>query len=71
MYYNYVSMSIAKQAAKKILIDAGAERVGDDAAEALADYMNKIAYAMAKKAVALARHAKRKTIKRRDVELAR
>lgn len=64
-------MPVSKQTVKKMLIDAGAERVGDDAAEALAYYINRYAYSIAKKAVVFAKHAKRKTIKKQDVELAK
>lgn len=63
-------MAITKQAAKKILKDAGADRVGDDAASEFADALNKLSYSIAKKAVSLAAHAKRKTVKKEDVDLA-
>lgn len=64
-------MSITRVAAKKILKEAGAERVGDDAAEELAEAINKYAYSVAKKAVRLSAHAKRKTIKKADIDLAK
>ncbi|MCL5008580.1 MAG: NFYB/HAP3 family transcription factor subunit [Candidatus Marsarchaeota archaeon] len=62
---------ISKMTAKNILKDAGAERVSDDAAVELADVVNKFAYGVAKKAVKLAAHAKRTTIKRPDIDLAK
>ncbi len=62
---------ISKITAKKILKAAGAVRVSDEAAEEFADVMNKFAYGMAKKSVKLAAHAKRSTIKRPDIELAK
>ncbi len=65
-----LSMRISKQTAKNILRDAGAVRVGDDAAEELTDAVNTYAYRIAQKAVKLAAHAKRETIKKSDVELA-
>ena len=64
-------MPIAKQTAKRILIEVGAERVSDEAAEAMIEEMNRFSYALAKKAVMLAKHAKRKTIKKTDVDLAK
>ena len=57
--------------AKKILIESGAKRVSDDAAAELADTLNKIAYSISSKAVKLSAHAKRTTIKKSDVDLAK
>jgi len=62
---------ITKMTAKKILKNSGAERVSDDAAVEFADLLNKFAYGVAKKSVQLAAHAKRSTIKRSDIELAK
>ena len=64
-------MRISKLTAKRILKDSGANRVSDDAADALADLMTTISYSVAKKAVMLAEHAKRKTVSKADVELAK
>jgi len=64
-------MPITKTLARRILIDVGAKRVSDGASEALADELNRFAYSLAKKAVRLAKHAKRKTIMKEDVELAK
>lgn len=66
-----LTMPITRVAAKRILKEAGAERVGDDAAEELAEIVNKYAYSVAKKAVNLSAHAKRKTIKKSDIDLAK
>ena len=63
-------MPITKMTAKKILIESGAKRISSDAAEEFAELLNKIAYAMAEKAVKLSAHAKRTTIKKSDIELA-
>jgi DNA-binding protein len=54
-----------------ILKQAGAERVADPAAQAMADIMKDLAFSMAKDAVKFAKHAKRKTVKKEDIELAR
>ena len=64
-------MSITRVAAKRILKDAGAERVSDEAATELAEVVNKYAYSIAKKAVNLSAHARRKTVKKADIDLAR
>ncbi len=63
-------MEITGKAAKRILKKAGAVRVSDDAAAEFAESLNKFAYSMANKAVRLASHAKRATVKREDIELA-
>ncbi len=63
-------MSVTKQSARKILKESGAKRVSDSAARELADILNKYAYLIAKKAVRLALHARRETVKKEDVELA-
>ena len=54
-----------------ILRKAGAERVSDEAARAMADLMFEKAFEIAKDAVMYAKHAGRKTIKRSDVDLAK
>lgn len=63
-------MEITRQAAKRILKEAGAARVSDFAAAELAQIINKYAYMVANKAVKLTSHAKRATVKREDIELA-
>ena len=50
---------------------AGAERVSDEAAKALAYVLMDIATEISKDAINFAKHANRKTIKRSDIELAR
>lgn len=64
-------MPITRRAAKRILKEVGAGRISDSAADELAIVMNRFAYGIAKKAVQLAAHAKRKTVKKSDVELAK
>lgn len=62
---------IAAAPMAEILKMAGAERVSEPAAIALAEVVKDIATEIAKDSVKLANHAGRKTIKRHDIELAR
>jgi histone H3/H4 len=61
---------IGLAAAYRIIKRAGAERVGDDAAEALRNVMEEVGLRIARHAVELATHAGRKTVKEADVKLA-
>ena len=56
---------------KRILKKAGAERVSDDAVEALRDEVEDKAHGLAERARDYAHHANRKTVQREDVTAAR
>ncbi|MEM0094793.1 MAG: NFYB/HAP3 family transcription factor subunit [Candidatus Micrarchaeaceae archaeon] len=63
-------MAISKRLALQILKEMGAKRVSESAASEFSDRLNKLAYRIAGKAVKLAAHAKRKTVKKSDIDLA-
>jgi DNA-binding protein len=63
-------MYISENAIKKILKEAGAERISSSASEEMQKCVNKMAFDIAQKAVKLSKHAKRKTIDSSDVKLA-
>ena len=54
----------------RIIKEAGAERVSEDAKAALAAYVEEVAREVAKEATQVAKIAKRKTIKADDIKLA-
>ena len=56
---------------ERLIRKAGAERVSEDAAKALASVLEEMAASISTKAVKLAKHAGRKTITAADVKLAK
>ena len=55
---------------EKLLKEAGAERVSQDAKEALAEVLEDYALELGKDAAKFSQHAKRKTVRKEDVKLA-
>lgn len=62
--------TLPKAPVKRIIENAGAARVSDEATIALADALEVYAEEVAERAIKLAKHAGRKTIKAEDVKLA-
>lgn len=54
-------------AMEKLLKKAGAERVSDDAKDKFREYLEEIAQEFGEKAVRMAKHAGRKTVKASDI----
>jgi len=54
----------------RIIKKSGAERVSDKAVIALAEILEEIAEDISREAVALSKHAKRKTVNDKDIKLA-
>lgn len=62
--------TLPKAPVKRIIESAGAARVSDEATVALADVLEEYAVEIAERAIKLAKHDGRKTIKAEDIELA-
>ncbi len=54
----------------KLIRKGGAERVSEGAARLLGEHLENVATEIAREAISLASHAKRKTIKAEDIKLA-
>ena len=54
----------------RIIKNAGAERVGDDAAEELRVVLENVGLQISKNALDFMKHAKRKTVKSEDIQIA-
>ena len=61
---------IPKAPITRIMKDSGAERISDDAKDAMTKHLENIAHAISVEANKVAKIAKRKTIKKEDVDLA-
>ncbi len=61
---------IPRAPVEKLIIKAGAERVGDDAVEELCDFLTKKGTEIAKKALEISKHSGRKTVMADDIKLA-
>jgi len=57
-------------AVERIMRNAGAERVSMDAIASIAEILEDYGTKIAKDAIELAKHAKRKTVKKEDIKLA-
>lgn len=61
---------ISETAARKMLKDAGAERISEGALKEFRRHLERSSFETASRAVRLAHHAKRKTVEVSDVKLA-
>ncbi|MEN3035014.1 MAG: histone family protein [Candidatus Methanosuratincola verstraetei] len=61
---------LAISAIDRLMRKAGAERVSDEASEALREVLETLALEIARDAVALAKHAGRKTVNSDDIKMA-
>ena len=61
---------LSTDAVRRLIENAGADRVGDDAVDELGKILEEYAVKVGKEATGLARHAGRKTVKAQDIQLA-
>lgn len=61
---------MALSAMDRIMRKAGAERVSDEASEALREVLETLALEISRDAIALAKHAGRKTVNSEDIKMA-
>ncbi|MDD5022669.1 MAG: histone family protein [Candidatus ainarchaeum sp.] len=63
-------MEIPKAPIERIIRKSGAERVSNEAVEALVEYLEDIAIKASRLAITVSRHAGRKTVQYEDIKLA-
>ncbi len=63
-------MEIPKAPIERIMRKTGAERVSDEAVEALVEYLEEMAVRTSRLAITVARHAGRKTVQYEDIKFA-
>lgn len=61
---------LAISAIDRLMRKAGAERVSDEASEALREVLETLALEVSRDAIALAKHAGRKTVNAEDIKMA-
>lgn len=61
---------IPKAPITRIMKESGADRISDDAKDAIIDYLEELTRDITSEATKIAQIAKRKTIKKEDIELA-
>ena len=64
------TLPIPKAPLARLMMNAGALRVGEDASEELSDYLAGYAVEVAKRAAEIAKHSGRKTVNAGDVKIA-
>jgi histone H3/H4 len=64
-------MDLPAEAIREIMENTGAERIGDDAVEAVRNLLKDYAEEITEDAIAIAKHAGRKTVTAKDIQLAK